>query len=163
MFDEIFDLNWWGQVIAGVAVFLLGIEFMGEGLKKIAGSKLKDLIDKFTATPIKGILVGMIITVLIQSSSATTALVIGLISAGIMTLRQGFGVIMGNDRSVFSSCPSCKTVPHFCEGIWLKNDTSLPLIKELCLHGSLSAVCIEGNTRYKQMTCISVCRCWEIL
>jgi len=95
MFDEIFDLNWWGQVIAGVAVFLLGIEFMGEGLKKIAGSKLKDLIDKFTATPIKGILIGMIITVLIQSSSATTALVIGLISAGIMTLRQGFGVIMG--------------------------------------------------------------------
>ena len=95
MFDKLFDLSWWGQVIAGVAVFLIGIDFMGEGLKKMAGSKLKDLIDKFTSSPIKGIFIGMLITVLIQSSSATTALVIGLISAGIMTLKQGFGVIMG--------------------------------------------------------------------
>lgn len=95
MFNEIFDLSWWGQVFAGVAIFLIGIDFMGEGLKKIAGSKLKDLIDKFTSTPLKGILIGIVITVLIQSSSATTTLVIGLISAGIMTLKQGFGVIMG--------------------------------------------------------------------
>ena len=95
MFNEIFDLSWWGQVIAGVAVFLIGIDNMGDGLKKIAGSKLKDLIDKFTSSSIKGILVGIVITVLIQSSSATTTLVIGLISAGIMTLKQGFRVIMG--------------------------------------------------------------------
>ena len=95
MFKELFDLSWWGQVIAGVAVFLIGIDNMGDGLKKIAGSKLKDLIDKFTSSSIKGILVGIVITVLIQSSSATTTLVIGLISAGIMTLKQGFRVIMG--------------------------------------------------------------------
>lgn len=95
MFKELFDLSWWGQVIAGVAVFLIGIDNMGDGLKKIAGSKLKDLIDKFTSSSIKGILVGIFITVLIQSSSATTTLVIGLISAGIMTLKQGFRVIMG--------------------------------------------------------------------
>ena len=95
MFNEIFDLSWWGQVIAGVAVFLIGIDNMGDGLKKIAGSKLKDLIDKFTSSSIKGILVGIVITVLIQSSSATTTLVIGLISAGIMSLKQGFRVIMG--------------------------------------------------------------------
>lgn len=95
MFSELFSIEWWGQVIAGVAIFLLGISFMGDGLKKLAGNKLKDMINKFTSNTFNGILVGTVVTVLIQSSSATTTLVIGLISAGIMTLKQSIGVIMG--------------------------------------------------------------------
>lgn len=92
---DLFSLSWWGTIVGGLAIFLMCITFLGEGLKKLAGSKLKDIIDKFTSTPLKGILVGAGVTVIIQSSSATTALAIGLIAAGLMSLKQAVGVIMG--------------------------------------------------------------------
>ena len=92
---ELFSLSWWGTIIGGLAIFLMCITFLGEGLKKLAGNKLKTIIDKFTQTPLKGILVGACVTVVIQSSSATTALTIGLIAAGLMSFKQAVGVIMG--------------------------------------------------------------------
>ncbi|MFA5542884.1 MAG: Na/Pi cotransporter family protein [Bacilli bacterium] len=92
---EIFSLNWWGFILGGLGIFLLGITFLGEGLKKIAGQKLKILIDKFTSNPIKGVFVGALVTVLMQSSSATTAMTIGFVKAGLMSLPQAVGVIMG--------------------------------------------------------------------
>jgi phosphate:Na+ symporter len=82
-------------IIAGLGLFLYGINLMSQSLKKIAGNKLKLIIEKTTNSPIKGILVGMLITILIQSSSGTTALVVGLVSAGLMSLDQAVGVIMG--------------------------------------------------------------------
>ena len=93
--NAIFSLSWWGFILGGVGIFLLGITFLGEGLRKMAGQKLKGLIDKFTSTPIKGVLVGTLVTVLIQSSGATTAMAIGFIKAGLMSLPQAIGVIMG--------------------------------------------------------------------
>src|SRR5690606_2088443 len=93
--SELFSLNWWGFIIGGLGIFLLGITFLGEGLKKIAGQKLKKIIDKFTSNPVKGVLVGALVTVLMQSSSATTAMTIGFIKAGLMSLPQAVGVIMG--------------------------------------------------------------------
>ncbi len=93
--SELFSLNWWGFIIGGIGIFLLGITFLGEGLKKIAGQKLKKIIDKFTSNPVKGVLVGALVTVLIKSSSATTAMTIGFIKAGLMSLPQAVGVIMG--------------------------------------------------------------------
>ena len=93
-FDFI-SLSWWGFLVAGLGIFILGITFLGEGLKKVAGSKLKNIIDKFTSNPFKGLLVGVGVTALIQSSSGTTALVIGLIRVGLMSLPQALGVIMG--------------------------------------------------------------------
>lgn len=93
--NEMFSLSWWGFILGGLGIFLLGISFLGEGLRKMAGQKIKGLIDKFTSTPIKGVLVGMFVTILIQSSSATTAMAIGFIKAGLMTLPQAIGVIMG--------------------------------------------------------------------
>ena len=68
---------------------------MGDGLQKAAGDRLREIIDKFTTNPLMGVLVGIIVTVLIQSSSGTTVIVVGLVSAGFMTLRQAIGVIMG--------------------------------------------------------------------
>ena len=68
---------------------------MGEGLQKSAGDKLRDILDRFTSNPLMGVLAGMIVTVLIQSSSGTTVITVGLVSAGFMTLRQAIGVIMG--------------------------------------------------------------------
>lgn len=82
-------------IVGGLGIFLFGINMMGDSLKAIAGSKLKIIIEKTTNTPIKGILVGVIITGLIQSSSGTTALTVGLVRAGLMTLPQAIGIILG--------------------------------------------------------------------
>jgi phosphate:Na+ symporter len=82
-------------VFGGLALFLFGINLMSDSLKLAAGNKLKLIIEKTTNTPLKGILVGIFLTVLVQSSSGTTALMIGLLRAGLMTLPQSVGVIMG--------------------------------------------------------------------
>lgn len=83
------------EFIGGLGIFLLGIKFMGDGLQKTAGDRLRDILDKFTSNPFLGVLAGIIVTILIQSSSGTTVLTVGLVNAGFMTLRQAIGVIMG--------------------------------------------------------------------
>ena len=88
------DINW-AAILAGLGLFLFGIDYMGDGLKNFSGDKLKGIIDKYTSNPLKGILVGAGVTCLIQSSSGTTALTIGLIRSGLMSLEQGVGIIMG--------------------------------------------------------------------
>ncbi len=82
-------------VLAGLGLFLYGINRMSSSLKAIAGDRLKTIIKKTTDSPLKGILVGIVVTILIQSSSGTTALIVGLVGAGLMTLPQAIGVIMG--------------------------------------------------------------------
>lgn len=79
----------------GLGIFLFSIKYMGDALQKAAGDKLRGILDRFTTNPFMGVLVGIIVTVLIQSSSGTTVIVVGLVSAGFMTLRQAIGVIMG--------------------------------------------------------------------
>lgn len=83
------------EILGGLGIFLYGINLMSDSLKKIAGSKLKLILEKSTNTPLKGILIGILITGLIQSSSGTTVLVVGLVRAGLMTLPQAVGVIFG--------------------------------------------------------------------
>ena len=83
------------SVFGGLALFLFGINMMSDSLKLAAGNKLKLIIEKTTNTPLKGIFVGVLLTILIQSSSGTTALMIGLLRAGLMTLPQSVGIIMG--------------------------------------------------------------------
>lgn len=82
-------------ILGGIAIFLYGIEQMGEGLKKSAGNKIRSIIEKTTNTPLKGILVGIILTGILQSSSGVTVLAIGLVGAGLMTLKQAVGVVFG--------------------------------------------------------------------
>ena len=92
------------EIIGGLGIFLYGINLMSDSLKKLAGSKLKLFLEKTTNTPFKGILVGILLTAIIQSSSATTALVVGLVRAGLMTLPQAVGVIFGaNIGTTFTS------------------------------------------------------------
>lgn len=83
------------SAIAGLGIFLFGINLMSNSLKKLAGAKMKMILEKTTNTPIKGILVGFLITTLIQSSSGTTALVVSLITAGLLTLPQAISIIIG--------------------------------------------------------------------
>lgn len=82
-------------VLGGLGLFLFGMNTMGSGLEKAAGNKLKKMIEALTSNRIKGIFVGIFVTMLIQSSSATTVMVVGFVNAGIMTLPQAIGVIMG--------------------------------------------------------------------
>ncbi|MGA9227695.1 MAG: Na/Pi cotransporter family protein [Mesobacillus sp.] len=83
------------EFFGGLGIFLYGIKFMGDGLQKTAGERLRGVLDRFTTNPVMGVLAGLIVTVLVQSSSATTVITVGLVSAGFMTLRQAIGVIMG--------------------------------------------------------------------
>jgi phosphate:Na+ symporter len=82
-------------VIGGLGLFFLGMTLMSNGLKQAAGQKLKKLLETLTKNRISGVIVGTFVTCLIQSSSATTVITIGLINAGLLTLRQSLGVILG--------------------------------------------------------------------
>ena len=82
-------------LLSGLALFLYGMDLMGESLKKSAGSGLKTMLGKMTSNPVKGFILGLIVTAIIQSSSATTVMVVGFVNSGTMTLLQSVGVIMG--------------------------------------------------------------------
>lgn len=82
-------------LLSGVALFLFGMSLMGDGLKKAAGEKLELILYKLTSTPIKGVLLGAAVTAVIQSSSATTVMVVGFVNAGMMKVAQAIGIIMG--------------------------------------------------------------------
>lgn len=82
-------------LMGGLGMFLYGMTIMGEGLQKAAGSKLKKIIEMLTSNVVMGVLVGAVVTGIIQSSSATTVMVVGFVNAGIMSLYQAIGVIMG--------------------------------------------------------------------
>ncbi|AKG72946.1 Na/Pi cotransporter family protein [Salinicoccus halodurans] len=81
--------------LGGLGIFLYGIKMMGDGLQAAAGDRLREILNRMTSNPLLGVLAGIIVTGLIQSSSGTTVITIGLVSAGFMTLRQAIGVIMG--------------------------------------------------------------------
>jgi len=83
------------QIIGGLGFFFFGMKIMSEGLKKIAGNKLKEFLHAVTKHRIFGVLVGTFVTVLMQSSSATTVMVVGFVNAGLLTLKQAITVIMG--------------------------------------------------------------------
>lgn len=84
-------------VVSGLGLFLFGINSVGEELKNIAGNRMKTIIDRYTTNPLKGIFVGIVVTALMQSSSATTALVISLVRSGLMSLGQAIGIFMGSN------------------------------------------------------------------
>lgn len=82
-------------LLLGLALFLYGMDAMGDALKRSAGSRLKAILAKMTSNPLKGLLLGFGVTAIIQSSSATTVMVVGFVNSGAMTLLQAVGVIMG--------------------------------------------------------------------
>ena len=82
-------------LLGGIALFLFGMSLMGEGLKKVAGSRLEIVLYKLSSTPLKGVLLGTGVTAVIQSSSATSVMVVGFVNSGMMKVRQAIGVIMG--------------------------------------------------------------------
>ncbi|QPC47427.1 Na/Pi cotransporter family protein [Mangrovibacillus cuniculi] len=107
------------QFIGGLGIFLFGIKYMGDGLQNAAGDRLREILEKSTSNPFMGVLSGILVTILIQSSSGTTALTVGLVNAGFMTFRQAIGVIMGANIGT--------TVTAFIIGIKI-SDYALPII-----------------------------------
>lgn len=83
------------SLLGGLAFFLFGMTLLGDGLKRVAGSKLETILGKLTSNPIKGVLLGTLVTAVIQSSSATTVMVVGFVNSGIMQLNNAVGIIMG--------------------------------------------------------------------
>lgn len=89
---DIFDVF---MLLGGLVLFLYGMNVMGGGLEKLSGSKLERILENLTNNPLKGVLVGAGVTAIIQSSSATTVMVVGFVNSGIMKLKQAIGIIMG--------------------------------------------------------------------
>lgn len=82
-------------LMGGLGLFLYGMKLMSDGLEKAAGAKMRSVLEFFTKTPLRGILVGTLFTAIIQSSSASTVMVVSFVNSGLMNLYQAAGVIMG--------------------------------------------------------------------
>ncbi len=98
--DDGAGIDWWGmamQLFGGLAVFLFGMEQMAEALKRVAGDRMKAILGKLTTSRIMGLLTGAFVTSIIQSSSVTTVMLVGFVTAGLMSLSQAIGVILGAD------------------------------------------------------------------
>ena len=108
---NIFDVL---SLAGGLALFLLGMNLMGSALEKKAGGRLKTILENLTNNPIKGLLLGLLVTAVIQSSSATTVMVVGFVSAGVMTLHQSIYIIMGANigTTVTAWMYSCSSPPR---------------------------------------------------
>ncbi|MBQ7770665.1 MAG: Na/Pi symporter, partial [Clostridia bacterium] len=85
------------SLLGGLALFLFGMDVMGKSLERLAGGRLQNILAKMSSNIFKGFFLGLAVTAIIQSSSATTVMVVGFVNSGIMTLKQAIGVIMGSN------------------------------------------------------------------
>ena len=83
------------SLLGGLALFLYGMEIMGDGLRSSSGSALKKVLSKVTSNPFTGFLLGLVITAVVQSSMATVVLTVGLVGAGVLTLKQSISIVFG--------------------------------------------------------------------
>lgn len=93
--DLFFMLAYFLAFLGGIALFMYGMQLMGDGLQKAAGAKLQKILEAMTGVLAMGILLGAVVTAVLQASGATTVMTVGLVNAGLLTLKQGFGIIMG--------------------------------------------------------------------
>ncbi|MDR1617020.1 MAG: Na/Pi symporter, partial [Syntrophomonadaceae bacterium] len=105
--------------LGGLGIFLFGLTYMSSSLQEVAGDKLRSILEAGTKSPIRGVLTGLMVTALVQSSSATTVLTIGLVNSGLLSLRRSIGIIMGANIGT--------TVTAFLIGFNLQ-DYTMPLL-----------------------------------
>lgn len=124
------------SLLCGLSLFLYGMDVMGDSLKKSAGTRLKAILGKMTSSPIKGFLLGLAVTAIIQSSSATTVMVVGFVNSATMTLAQAVGVIMGANvgtavtawLTALSGIGSAEADKALGFIQWLKPDSWMPIL-----------------------------------
>ncbi len=144
------------SLVCGLALFLYGMDVMGDALKKSAGRKLKTILGSLTSNKFKGFLLGLGVTAIIQSSSATTVMVVGFVNSGTMLLSQAVGVIMG--ANVGTAVTAWLTALNGIEGgadavawaEWLKPDAWMPI---LALIG-ICCIMFAKKSKYKDMAAI---------
>ncbi len=107
-------------LIGGLALFLFGMNYMGDNLKKLSGSQLESILGKLTSNRFKGFLLGFLVTAVIQSSSATTVMLVGFVNSGIMTLAQTIGIIMGANVGTTVTAWLLSTTGISGDVVWLK-------------------------------------------
>ena len=111
------------SLIGGLALFLYGMHVMGAGLEKMSGGRLERILENLTSNPLKAVLLGAGVTAVIQSSSATTVMVVGFVNSGMMKVVQGIGIIMGANIGTsitgwilcLSDIQGAGGVRHFCQ------------------------------------------------
>lgn len=107
-------------MIGGLALFLFGMDYMGDGLKKLSGGQLESILGKLTSNRIKGFLLGLLVTAVIQSSSATTVMLVGFVNSGIMSLSQTIAIIMGANVGTTVTSWLLSTTGISGDVFWLK-------------------------------------------
>ncbi len=134
------------QLILGLVLFLYGMDAMGDALKKSAGNRLKIILGKMTSSPLRGFLLGLGVTLIIQSSSATTVMVVGFVNSGTMTLLQSVGVIMGANvgTAITAWITGLSGIDAASDALailkWLKPDSWVPFV-------ALIAICLLMFTK----------------
>jgi len=147
---DVFDIL---TLVCGLALFLYGMDVMGDALKKSAGRKLKTILGNLTSNKFKGFLLGLGVTAIIQSSSATTVMVVGFVNSGTMMLSQAIGVIMG--ANVGTAVTAWLTALNGIEGgadatawlAWFKPDAWMPI---LALIG-ICCIMFSKKSKYKDV------------
>lgn len=135
------------NLLGGLAFFLYGMSLMGSGLKKTAGGRLEEILARLSSTPLRGVLLGTAVTAIIQSSSATTVMVVGFVNSGIMQLRQAIGIIMGANIGTTATGWILSLAGINGDNIWitlLKPTTFSPII---ALFGTILIVFIHDNRK----------------
>lgn len=108
------------SLFGGLALFIYGMNTMSQGLEKLAGGKLESILKKMTSNPVKSLFLGMSITAVIQSSSAVTVMLVGLVNSGIMELGQTVGVIMGSNIGTTITAWILSSIGIESDNIWIK-------------------------------------------
>lgn len=135
-------------LFGGLAFFLFGMNFMGDSLEKLSGGKLERILEKLTDNTIKGVLLGAGVTCIIQSSSATTVMVVGFVNSGIMKLSQAIGIIMGANIGTTITAWILSLTGIEGDSIWiqmLKPESFSPIIAVVGI--ILIMLCKEGKKR----------------
>ncbi len=150
----IFDLL---DMVCGLALFLYGMNVMGESLKKSAGNKLKMILGSLTSSPIKGFLLGLGVTAIIQSSSATTVMIVGFVNSGTMLLSQAMWVIVGANlgTAVTAWLTGLSGIGSGGEMVaswlqWLKPSTWMPILALL----GLCMLMFSKKTKKQELGCV---------
>lgn len=135
-------------LLGGVAMFLFGMALMGDALKRVAGNKLELILWRLSNTPMKGVLLGTGVTAVVQSSSATTVMVVGFVNSGMMTVRQAIGVIMGaNIGTSVTGWVLCLSMLGAMDQGWISLLSTSTLTAIVALAGILIRMICKSQTK----------------
>ncbi len=143
-------------LVGGLALFLFGMNTMSDGLVKVSGGRLDSILERLTSTRLKGVLLGTAVTAIIQSSSATTVMVVGFVNSGIMKLTQAVGVIMGANIGTTVTSWLLSLTGISGGGIVLKMCKPSSFSPILAIIGVILLMSARGNTRRRDISAILI-------